>query len=337
MAGLAGVVVRARDKAVELAEDARETVLRRACARARPRRAARAGRRPRGRMPRARPRRGWPASRAAPPGRPCRSPRRSCRPAPRRPVWKRPRRPGARRVRWPMPRARASRPRVPPRTSAPPNERRSNPMTDLWPRLEALLGDAERPARYLNREWGCVYKPDADFRFCMVYPDTYELGQANQAVRILVNAVNATERHGRRARVSAGAGVLRHDARRGPAAVLASRAAPPWPSSTWWASRCRTSWRPRTCWRRSIWPASRCMPTSAPRATRSCWAAAPARSTPSRTRRSSTPSASARGRRPCPRRCARPSPARRGRAARGHPAGARARAGLVRAVALPLA
>ena len=66
-------------------------------------------------------------------------------------------------------------------------------MTDLWGRLEALLGDAERPARYINREWGCVYKPDADFRFCMVYPDTYELGQANQAVRILVNVVNAVE------------------------------------------------------------------------------------------------------------------------------------------------
>lgn len=66
-------------------------------------------------------------------------------------------------------------------------------MTDLWPRLEELLGRAERPARYINREWGCVYKPDAAFRFCMVYPDTYELGQANQAVRILVNAVNATQ------------------------------------------------------------------------------------------------------------------------------------------------
>lgn len=66
-------------------------------------------------------------------------------------------------------------------------------MTDLWPRLEPLLADAERPARYLNREWGCVYKPDATFRFCMVYPDTYELGQANQALRILVNVVNAVE------------------------------------------------------------------------------------------------------------------------------------------------
>lgn len=66
-------------------------------------------------------------------------------------------------------------------------------MTDLWPRLEPLLADAERPARYINREWGSVYKPEASFRFCMVYPDTYELGQANQAVRILVNAVNASD------------------------------------------------------------------------------------------------------------------------------------------------
>ena len=66
-------------------------------------------------------------------------------------------------------------------------------MTDLWPRLEPLLAAAERPARYLNHEFGCVYKPEAKFRFCMLYPDTYELGQANQALRILVNVVNARE------------------------------------------------------------------------------------------------------------------------------------------------
>ena len=40
-------------------------------------------------------------------------------------------------------------------------------------------------SRYLNHEFGCVYKPEAGFRFCMMYPDTYELGQANQALRIL--------------------------------------------------------------------------------------------------------------------------------------------------------
>lgn len=66
-------------------------------------------------------------------------------------------------------------------------------MTDLWPRVEPLVARVERPARYVDHEWGCVVKPDASFTFCMVYPDTYELGQSNQAVRILVNAVNACE------------------------------------------------------------------------------------------------------------------------------------------------
>ncbi len=64
--------------------------------------------------------------------------------------------------------------------------------TNLWPSIEPLLAHVERPARYLNHEWGAAPKHDADFSFCMVYPDTYELGQANQAVRILVNCVNHT-------------------------------------------------------------------------------------------------------------------------------------------------
>ena len=63
---------------------------------------------------------------------------------------------------------------------------------DLWPQVEPLLSRVERPARYLNHEWGCAAPvAEGDFAFCMIYPDTYELGQANQAVRILVNAVNA--------------------------------------------------------------------------------------------------------------------------------------------------
>lgn len=73
----------------------------------------------------------------------------------------------------------------------------STPRTNLWPRIEEslrLAGRAiERPARYLNHEWGCTYKPDAPYRYCMTYPDTYELGQANQAIRILCNCVNAVE------------------------------------------------------------------------------------------------------------------------------------------------
>ena len=68
-------------------------------------------------------------------------------------------------------------------------------MKDLWPSIEPLLRRVERPSRYIDHEWGVNADgaaPD-DLTFCMVYPDTYELGQANQAVRILVNAVNGTE------------------------------------------------------------------------------------------------------------------------------------------------
>ena len=68
-------------------------------------------------------------------------------------------------------------------------------MKSLWPDIERLIRsegrDIERPSRYINSEWGAVYKPDATFHFCMVYPDTYELGQPNQAIRILCNRVNA--------------------------------------------------------------------------------------------------------------------------------------------------
>ena len=69
-------------------------------------------------------------------------------------------------------------------------------MRDLWPRLSELLPRAQRPVRYINHEFGALHRsPDADpadTSFVIVYPDTYELGQANQAIRILVNRVNAT-------------------------------------------------------------------------------------------------------------------------------------------------
>lgn len=65
--------------------------------------------------------------------------------------------------------------------------------TDLWNEIEPLLREVERPSRYIGSEWGSVLKEDADCELVMVYPDTYELGQANQAMRILVNAVNAQD------------------------------------------------------------------------------------------------------------------------------------------------
>ena len=36
-------------------------------------------------------------------------------------------------------------------------------MIDLWPRLEPLLARVERPARYLDHEWGSTRKEGADF------------------------------------------------------------------------------------------------------------------------------------------------------------------------------
>ena len=66
------------------------------------------------------------------------------------------------------------------------------PKRDLWPEFGPLVATAARPSRYIDHEWGAVLKEDADFHFCMIYPDTYELGQPNQALRILVNVVNAT-------------------------------------------------------------------------------------------------------------------------------------------------
>lgn len=65
--------------------------------------------------------------------------------------------------------------------------------TNLWPRIEPLLHEIERPSRYIGSEWGSRLKDGCDFDFVMIYPDTYELGQANQAMRILVNAVNAMD------------------------------------------------------------------------------------------------------------------------------------------------
>ena len=67
------------------------------------------------------------------------------------------------------------------------------PYRSIWAQVAPLVARAERPSRYINHEWGSSSKLDASFRFCMVYPDTYELGQANQAVRILVNVVNAQD------------------------------------------------------------------------------------------------------------------------------------------------
>ncbi len=63
----------------------------------------------------------------------------------------------------------------------------------LWPRLEPLLARIERPARYINSEYGARHVDDADYRVALVYPDAYEIGQANQAIGILYERLNGVE------------------------------------------------------------------------------------------------------------------------------------------------
>ena len=61
---------------------------------------------------------------------------------------------------------------------------------DLWPRIEPLLSRVERPSRYVDREWGAHHDSGAEYRAVLVYPDTYEIGQANQAIAILYAILN---------------------------------------------------------------------------------------------------------------------------------------------------
>jgi radical SAM family uncharacterized protein len=81
----------------------------------------------------------------------------------------------------------------------------------LWERIEPLLAKVERPSRYLNHEYNAVTSAETldsphlpaasdlvdaaspfavDYRAALLYPDTYELGQSNQAIAILYHLIN---------------------------------------------------------------------------------------------------------------------------------------------------
>ncbi len=66
-------------------------------------------------------------------------------------------------------------------------------MTGGWERVEPLLSHVERPARYIDSEFGAVHRDDASYRVALLYPDTYELGMANQAIAILYDRLNAVD------------------------------------------------------------------------------------------------------------------------------------------------
>jgi len=59
--------------------------------------------------------------------------------------------------------------------------------------LKQLLLSVEKPGRYSGGEYGAIIKNDALLRFVISYPDLYEIGMSNLAVRILYDTINAVE------------------------------------------------------------------------------------------------------------------------------------------------
>ena len=72
----------------------------------------------------------------------------------------------------------------------------------LWEKIEPLLVRVERPSRYINHEYhaACALpQPPSEpqeplpYRVALLYPDTYELGQSNQAIGILYDLINSQQ------------------------------------------------------------------------------------------------------------------------------------------------
>jgi radical SAM superfamily enzyme YgiQ (UPF0313 family) len=57
--------------------------------------------------------------------------------------------------------------------------------------LAALLRKVEKPGRYVGGEFGTVVKPDPVFTVALSYPDLYEIGMSNAAIRIIYSLLNA--------------------------------------------------------------------------------------------------------------------------------------------------
>lgn len=55
-----------------------------------------------------------------------------------------------------------------------------------------VLPHVTKPARYAGNEWNSVVKDwdDTRLRFCVIYPDTYELGMSNLAIQIIYDQIN---------------------------------------------------------------------------------------------------------------------------------------------------
>ena len=64
--------------------------------------------------------------------------------------------------------------------------------TALWARIETLLGQVQKPARYIGCEDGAVTPRHGPGKvsWLLAYPDAYEVGLPNQGLQILYEILN---------------------------------------------------------------------------------------------------------------------------------------------------
>ena len=64
--------------------------------------------------------------------------------------------------------------------------------TALWARIETLLGQVQKPARYIGCEDGAVIPRHGPGKvsWLLAYPDAYEVGLPNQGLQILYEILN---------------------------------------------------------------------------------------------------------------------------------------------------
>jgi len=62
----------------------------------------------------------------------------------------------------------------------------------LYPRLEPLLAQIQKPIQYVGGELNAQVKPwdGAAVHWALMYPDAYEVGLPNQGVQILYEVIN---------------------------------------------------------------------------------------------------------------------------------------------------
>ncbi|WP_053228127.1 TIGR03936 family radical SAM-associated protein [Spirochaeta cellobiosiphila] len=62
-----------------------------------------------------------------------------------------------------------------------------------WIDLKSILPKVEKPGRYAGGEPGIVIKKDPKYKVALCFPDLYEIGMSNQAIKILYSILNDIE------------------------------------------------------------------------------------------------------------------------------------------------